>query len=233
MKLPGPLDLIKESINIFFKKENMLYFFKVYFILSVFAAIFFAFDSLTNNYNASLNLASLMKNFTGLSIAILPLAVIIGLLYLIFSFWISAAGIVAVSNVVSGKIDPVKKVFSVTWKRLFMFSVLTFTVGLITTLGFILLIIPGIIFLVWFSFSSFEFLTKGAGIGASLSGSKKLVTGRFFPILGRLLVFSLFGILVEVIIGFIPLGLGTIIQPFFGALLILPPFLLYRELSNG
>lgn len=229
MQLSGPIDLIKKSIQIFFKKENFVYFLKIYAILIPFAVFFLYQDSLINlnTANLSLNEASALFSKYGWLFGV---GVLINLAYLIVSFWVSAAAIMAVSGVVTGPSIPVREVFSFAWKRLWAFSLLGILVSLIIGLGFVMLIVPGILFLVWFNFSAFELITRGKGIKESLGGSKKLVSGRFWKVLGRLLVFGLFSALAGLLLSAVPY-LGSIISAVFGALFILPYFLLYKELS--
>lgn len=68
--------------------------------------------------------------------------------------------------------------------------IVLFCTGLLITLGFLLLIIPGFIFLVWFSFAAIIAVIEGKGI-ASIKQSKELVAGRFWQVAWRLLILSL------------------------------------------
>lgn len=70
-----------------------------------------------------------------------------------------------------------------------LFAVL-FLTGLITLFGFLLFIIPGLIFLVWFSFAAIIAVIEGKGVSA-IKESKALVAGRFWPVAGRLFVLSI------------------------------------------
>lgn len=232
MQLSNPVELIKKSLQIFFKKENLIYFLKIYAILIPFIIITYLFDLYTHNFNFGFNLASISQTFGALPLIFLIFVSIVGLGYLIVSFWVGAAGILAVANVINGTVLPFKEVLRAAWKKLWIFSILNIVVGFVITLGSLLLIIPGIIFLVWYQFSKFEILTKDVGIGAAMGGSKRLVAGRFFPVFGRILVFGLFGIIIEIAAGAIPFGIGSLIQPFLGPLFILPTFLLYKELNG-
>lgn len=63
--------------------------------------------------------------------------------------------------------------------------------GLAILGGTILLIIPGIIFFVWFSFSVYAYLHEGLGGTSALKRSKQLVKGYWWAVFGRLLGFSL------------------------------------------
>lgn len=230
MKLSGPIKLIKESLILFFKKNNLLYFLRIYGILIPFNIFFYFQGNILsgNNVNVTDPTQLLAKNAWTIWASI-P----VGLAYLIISFWIGASGIKATANVVEGLNLNFGETLKFAWNKLWAFSLLSIVVGLITSIGFILLIVPGILFLVWYHFSSFEFMTKNVGIKAAMGGSKKLVSGKFWPVFGRLIIFGIFGILIQAVLSLIPLSLGNIIQPLFGGLLILPYFLLYRELSNG
>ncbi len=66
--------------------------------------------------------------------------------------------------------------------------------------GFILFIIPGIIFSIWFSFSIYATLFDGQKGGAALKASKHLVQGRWFAVLWRLVAPAfVFGIVLLVL----------------------------------
>lgn len=107
-------------------------------------------------------------------------------------------------------------------------------VGLIVFGGTILFVIPGIIFLVWYSFTSYTIVLDGyAGLGATLQKSKRLVSGRWFSVAIRLFVPALLlaiasavfhGILGAIFL-FLPVsavfsgGATTLVGGFFGAIL--------------
>lgn len=73
--------------------------------------------------------------------------------------------------------------------------------------GFFLLIVPGIIFLIWFAFSMYFLVLEDTGIVDSLKKSKALVQGRLGAVLWRLIapgvVFALLYIVVEGVIQWI------------------------------
>lgn len=228
--LSSSFDLIKKSFGIFFEKKNLLYFLKIYWPLSVFALYFVFQDTyisfLTKGVSLT-NAASILEKVGWFP----AISVVVGLAYLIFSFWISATGTRAMQEVMTkGKMNP-KDSFKYSWKKLWGFSLVSILVGLITGAGFILLIIPGIIFLVWFHFAGFEYMTKDVKVGEALSGSKKLVKGNFWKVFGRIITFAIFAIIVQIILGSVPYGIGSVLFPLFGALINLPYFLLYMELS--
>lgn len=228
-KLSSPVDLIKKSFRIFFKKENLRNFLKIYIVLVPFSIF-----SLVQSRLININAENLNLNKVSFPLAqygwLLGIIVIINLINVMVSFWVNAAGIKLVSEILGGNPVHLKETFRFAWKKLWVFFLLSILVGLATGLGFLLLIIPGILFLVWFRFSAFELVTKKVGILEAIGNSRKLVSGRFWQIFGRIFVFGIFGTLVQFIFWSVPLGIGNILLPMFGALLILPSFLLYKEL---
>ena len=72
---------------------------------------------------------------------------------------------------------------------------------------------------------------KETKIKESLMKSKEMAKGNYWKILGRLVVFGLFMIIVEMALSVIPFGVGTVLASLCGALFILPTYLLYKEVS--
>jgi len=62
--------------------------------------------------------------------------------------------------------------------------------------------------------------------------SKEMAKGNYWKILGRLVIFGLFMIIVEFVLGVIPFGIGSVAVSLCGALFILPTYLLYKEISG-
>ena len=81
-------------------------------------------------------------------------------------------------------------------------------VTILTTLatlgGFLLLFIPGIIFMLWFAFSYIFVAVDETSVMDSMHKSKALVDGRWWQVLYRVIVPSLiFGILISIVIGIV------------------------------
>lgn len=226
--LSGPIDLIQKSFSVFFEKRNLIYFVKIYAILLPFTIVGLIQDYYINSQTK--NIADPLQVISKLGWIILPI-VVISLAQLIISFWVSAAAILSVEKVLAGGDLSVKEVFSSSWNLLFKFSILDIVVGLIVGVGFVLLIIPGVLFFVWFYFAGFELITKGTGVLESMGNSKRLVQGKFWKVFGRVFAIALFSTLAAYIFSLIPFSLGGIPNTLTGALFILPSYLLYRELS--
>jgi hypothetical protein len=211
-KLSSPIELIKDSFNIFFEKKNILSLVLIYLPLIPFQLLFY--------FQENINF------FPPTGVIIL-----INLVYLVVYLLTLLAGVSAIKRVTAKESVDVKRIYTFALKNLWKFSLLVVLVFLVSLGGFILLIIPGIIFGTWFSFSNFIFVDKGLGVKASMGKSRELVKGRFWAVLGRLLVFGLFSGLAGFIVSVIPFGIGQTLVTLAGALFMLPSFLLYKELS--
>lgn len=120
---------------------------------------------------------------------------------------------------------------------------LTILNAILIMLGFVLFLIPGFIFIVWFEFSTYILVSENLGPVDSLKKSKDYVNGKFFAILFRMLGVGIVIAIIYAIISAIPVinVFSSVIQ----ALLLSPLatiafFVLYerirglnaREISN-
>lgn len=147
-----------------------------------------------------------------------------------------------------------KDCLAVYWPA-FYISIL---VGLITVGGFILIIVPGVIFTVWFAFSIYlAVLEKKKGVSELLKGSRELSRGKFWPVLGRLFLPAVFWAIIAylVLMGLLnllgiifnkslltadlPLSLviatlviSNLVASFFSALPIIATTIVYREVKK-
>lgn len=216
---------ITEALRIFFKKKNFIYFAKVQAFLLPVAFISFTWSQVVRfgseklSESMSTNPVFLFAN-TGL-----------GLINTVIYLFVAVASIEAIRRVTEGSSFSVREAFLVAKKRVWKFFLAGTLKLAILVGGFLLLIIPGIIFSVWFAFSGIEIVLNNAGVKESLSKSKALVVGRFRPVFGKLFVIGIFTILVSIVFTLLPFNLGSLISPFFGILLTLPVYLLFKELA--
>jgi hypothetical protein len=215
--ISSPVDIIKKSIQVFVQKKNFIYLISIYLPLLPFSLF-----SFFQTYFPD----SLLNSFRGAPL----LVVAINIAYLITFFWVSISGVLGVDGIISGQTLEFKQLYKKAWKMVGKYLVLSLLIGILVFAGGLLLIVPGILFLVWFSFARFELILGNLGIFVSLKRSKELVSGRFWKIFGRLLVFLLFAALVQLIV-VIPY-IGPVVSPLLGALYIIPNYFLYRELLN-
>ncbi len=223
-KLTGVVELIKESFRIYFKKENFIYFIKIALINILVALIL-----LTPTILFSLSLRKDTPFEQGFGI--LGFIFLLSIPFYIAALWLYASTIKAVSVVVGGNVLGIKETLSAGWKRLGNFFIAGVLVILAVLGGSLLFIIPGIIFGVWFFFAQFVAVTEGLGGRASLSRSKELVSGYFWPISGRLFVLGLVAFIIQLVVDFIPF-VGPVIAILLTPYYLLLPYLLYEDLKR-
>ena len=219
-KLTSPFTLIKKSLEIFTKKENFLFLIKIYLPVSALSLISLAFINipfLSKTLDASLGNA---------------VNIVVGIIFLVFSVFMSIAGIMAVIRIIDGKNLRVEGVYKEAFSKFGIFFLLTITIYLINLLGLVLLIVPFVLVVIWFAFSKFVMVDKGVGIKVSLLESKGMVKGIFWQVLGRLIIFGLFWFFSQMVLSVLPFGIGTVIYGLCGGLFVIPSFLLYREING-
>ena len=221
-ELSTPFNLIKKSVNIFAKKENLVYLVKIYLPLatvSAFSLVLTLPTAFVETIESNTTLAYSLGGFLQMA-------------YVLVSIFVYASAVIGLKKITEGKEFSLKKTFNASWKVYWKVLTISIVLFLLYALGFALLIIPGMLFLVWFVFSRFLLIEKGAGIKESLFKSKEMVKGVYWKILGRLVVFALFTLLVQIVLSVLPFGLGAIAVNLCGCLFILPTYLLYKEISE-
>ena len=214
------VELFKKSFEAYWKKiwtlaGIMLFNFLSILVLSPFAVIAFLISyGPFKNHNYSLNL-----------ILIDVLLLLIGLFFcILLGLWARAALFFAVKE----QEMKFKEALSVSWNKIASFFWISLLVGLATLGGFILLIIPGIIFSVWFIFSLFIFISEGLKGTAALKRSKQLVKGIWWPILGRVIVLGILVLLISWIRFFGPIINIFFVSPF----VIVFYYMLYEDVKR-
>lgn len=125
------------------------------------------------------------------------------------------------------------------------YILLSLLLSVILMIGYILLIIPGIIMTVWFSFAAFILVLEGAGVVDSIKLSKSYVAGKWWKVFGRLcaliifstaygLIISLFiavfaSVVPEWLLALIALALNILITP----ITIAYMYALYSDLKTS
>ncbi len=83
------------------------------------------------------------------------------------------------------------------WDVAWPYAWVCFLAGIMITIGFALLIIPGIIVMVWLLFSKYIFIWEEKKGMQALQRSRELVKGYWWPIFGRLCLVGVVGALVS------------------------------------
>lgn len=110
--------------------------------------------------------------------------IVVGIIAVIWvSFIINAAYLFQIQSIVSDNPESFKELWALGKKHAIDLVAASLISGLIAAVGFFLLIIPGIIFSVWFAFVKPVVVNEGGSVDA-LKTSKALVKGRFWKLLG-------------------------------------------------
>ena len=118
------------------------------------------------------------------------------------------------------------------WSRWLSYLWISFLVGLCIVGGTILLIIPGIIFFVWFAFAQYLLVDKDVKGIKALSQSRELVKGYWWPVFGRVLLITLIIIGVDMVLGLIPFIGNLVIQLLVYPFMFVFYFILYEDLKQ-
>ncbi len=230
-QLSQPFALIKKSFEIFFEKENLSSLFKIYAWLLPFQAFFLYQNYFVATQSKALNISDSTVILSKYPV-FLTAIIVVNILFLLVSLWVELAGIKALNTIYAGQTIKIKEIYGYTLKNLWPFLLLSALIPLLIGFGLLLLIIPGIIFSVWYAFSKFIFVAENKGVIESFKASRSLVKGKFWPVFGRLIVFMVFGLVFQLLFALVPFGIGSALAPLFGALLILPSLLLYKEVID-
>ncbi|MBN1325834.1 hypothetical protein JW977_02535 [Candidatus Falkowbacteria bacterium] len=135
-----------------------------------------------------------------ISLLVMALAIFINL-------WISILLIELINKIHKNQNININELFQSSMKKIASYFWVLILISLIIMLGFILLIIPGIIFAIWYSFAEYIVVLEDIKGVKSLKDSKDLVRGRWGAAFWRLVLPSL---LVYVFGGLIALVLTLI-----------------------
>jgi hypothetical protein len=157
-----------------------------------------------------------------LSTPLLVAGILTGLLLgSIALFWGLAAMVYAVAD---ERLD-IRTALRRGWSRLWSFAWVFTLTGFIVTGGFLLLVIPGIIFSVWFFLSQFVLAAEDELGMRALLKSKAYMQGRFWDVFLRLFILWL----VSAVIGMVPV-LGAVLSLLFVPFMMIYGWLIYDDL---
>lgn len=159
-------------------------------------------------------LASALPSMKG---AVITLSAVIGIIAGILGFSWGWGACVAAS--LDESLD-LRGAFALAREKLIPFALVSFLVGFIIAGGYLLFVIPGIIFSVWFFFAHFVIFDDDTSGMSALLKSKAYTAGRWFDIFLRLLVIWV----CSAVLGVIPV-VGPIL-----ALLAIPYIVVYQAL---
>jgi hypothetical protein len=135
---------------------------------------------------AGLKILSLATVFAGNVFLLLIGFVIVIIVTALISFWLNLALTKSLGEVLQNeKVEGVISALRSTASMYFVALGVSIVVALITFFGSLLLIIPGLIFAVWFLFAVYAVLFDKKNFLEALSFSKSLVVGRWWGIVWR------------------------------------------------
>jgi hypothetical protein len=123
-----------------------------------------------------------------------------------------AAGLALIYSIKTG--EGIVPSFKYAFRNFFSYLWLLVLVGMIAVGGTLMLVIPGIIFNVWFFAAALVFVDLGRKGFDALMTSKEYVRGYWWPVVWRMLVFGLTVGLAVLIIVLLATGLGETIGSF-------------------
>jgi hypothetical protein len=190
-ELPGPMQILSEAWEIYNQR-----FWTLVGIYVLPLAIWVVAGLLVGLGSVHPELASKYFQGGGIIVAIvLVVALIIAAIYI--GVWGQVALIVGIKD--HGEKIDIKESFKRSRAYISPYFNASLAAGLITALGFILLIIPGIIFLVWYAFAGLITITENLSYGKALKQSKALVKGRWWAVFGRIFFGGLIGIIISLV----------------------------------
>lgn len=200
--LLSPWTILKEAWQI--NKANYKTFFRILLWLLLPALLL----TILNFVDRETNL-KLISYSVPIYLALVALSFVIGL-------WTQ---IVLVRLIMSGLTSqPVnqKELNQNSWRDTISFFWVYFLTGLIILIGTIFFIIPGLIFMVWYFFSTFFFIIEGVNGYAALQKSKEFVQGRFWQVVWRLIMINFFYGLTLIVLTGVPVLLIGALTKFAG-----------------
>ncbi len=178
----GPITLIQDSVAYVRKHAALL--FGTYALPALIAS--FVYANVTNGLPAE------AEDMTASDLQLLAFSTII---FIVISVFVSLALLRAVTDPQGTTIE---KAYRYSLKHFLPFIYLSALVGIVTMLGFVALIIPGILLMVWFMFAQFCFVDDGKRGVDAMRASRELVRGKWWAAFGRSM--ALVGIAIAAII---------------------------------
>jgi len=120
-----------------------------------------------------------------LLIPLILVIVVLAIIMVIVNLWAGVSLLYAIKER-EQKIG-IRESFAKSWPKILSYWWISILVGVITILGFLLLIIPGIIFSIWFSLAGYVLVSEDLKGMRALSRSKRLIKGYWFKVFWRFL----------------------------------------------
>jgi hypothetical protein len=137
------------------------------------------------------------------------LSIVFGVIYVVAAYLAS----IGLYYFLGGQDKSVGELLSLGVSKLGPVLLVVILSSLITTAGFLLFIIPGVIFSVWFTFVTQVVVLENKGTMEALSQSRAYVRGRWWAIFGRLFLLGVLIVLAGILFSIVTAILSGIIGP--------------------
>jgi hypothetical protein len=107
------------------------------------------------------------------------------IVYGLLSVWATVAMIITTRQILTNKKNDSVAISKLAWRLLIPYLLTSILTAGLNLIGYMLAIIPGVIFWIWYAFAPMIVLIEGSGFIEAFHQSKALVRGRFMPILWR------------------------------------------------
>lgn len=168
-------------------------------------------------------------------------------LILLVQLIIAAVGVLASIALLCAAMNPMLTIQDAYKKSLSYFVryvILSILVGLAVFVGFILLIVPGVIFMVWFAFAYYILIAENIGGIDAMKRSKQMVSGHWWSVFGHLVFVTACSLAVALVLGFL-VGLtgmmenavvgniySTIVSALIAPVFVIYFYLLYQRMKQ-
>jgi len=194
---------IKEHFSLLFKAGLLLYVLPS-FVIQVLAFLFIAFFAVGVSSLDSMSSPTALYGALGAGFVVLIILVVISsLLSLLYSITI-----IRVLHEKRQGVDlTLSQAISKGWSHFGSAILLSLLMGIALVLLYLLLIIPGIIFTIYWMFAIYALVIDNKGVGESLTFSKKIVSGSWWAMLLTIIVIVLASIVVSIVASMISVPL--------------------------
>jgi hypothetical protein len=180
--LPSVKSLINESWTLY--RTNFKFFVKIVVWILVPSIILSILPAITTN-----------------TMIFLPINFFFSLISLFVGLFISIVLISSIKSLIKKEPIDLMALYNASYSKILSYFWISILAGLAVLGGTILLVIPGIIFSVWFSFAAIIFVIEGVKGTESLKSSKELVKGKFWPVLWRWVAsYAIYGIILTIVV---------------------------------
>ncbi len=175
------------------------------------------------------------KQFLKISLGgALPFMIVLGIILflgvIIIGLWAQIALLFAIKE--RKQQIGIKASFAKGWHKIISFLWISILTSLVTMAGFLLLVVPGIIFAVWFSLAPYVLVSEGLKGKKALSRSRQLVKGNWGKVFWRLFIITAISLIISISLSFITNVANLIIPLFLTPFVIVYTYLLYENIKR-